>query len=231
MVNPLDVVFSYENNYESIEVTVVLTSCNRYDLLEQTIDSFLAYNTYTNIKDFFVIEDFYYNQNINRLIIKYPSIKFIINDQRIGQIKSIDKIYKNINTKYIFHMEDDWLFYRSGFIEESVEFLEKSENMNIIQLWLRERHDTNGHPVVGNLLSLNYVNEWHGFSFNPGLKRLSDYKILSSYEKAVQDYKSKYYFPNNPESIIGIIYKNLGYRAAISEKGFLRHIGYGRTVQ
>ena len=39
------------------EVTVVVTSCNRHDLLEATLDSFCRYNTYRGIKEIIVIED------------------------------------------------------------------------------------------------------------------------------------------------------------------------------
>jgi hypothetical protein len=38
------------------DVTLVLTSCGRQDLLERTLDSFFVYNTYP-IREFIVIED------------------------------------------------------------------------------------------------------------------------------------------------------------------------------
>ena len=41
---------------QSKEVTVVLTSCNRPDLLEKTLDSFFKYNTYP-ITTFNIIDD------------------------------------------------------------------------------------------------------------------------------------------------------------------------------
>ena len=38
------------------EVTVVLTACNRADLLEKTLDSFFKFNTYP-LKRFIIIDD------------------------------------------------------------------------------------------------------------------------------------------------------------------------------
>jgi len=38
------------------EVTVVLTACNRADLLEKTLDSFFEMNTYP-LKRFIIIDD------------------------------------------------------------------------------------------------------------------------------------------------------------------------------
>ena len=39
-----------------MEVTFVLTSCGRPDLLEKTLDSFLKYNTFV-IKNYIITED------------------------------------------------------------------------------------------------------------------------------------------------------------------------------
>ena len=47
-----------------------------------------------------------------------------LNRENIGQNASIDKMYKNVNTEYIFHCEEDWEFYKSGFIEDSLKVLE-----------------------------------------------------------------------------------------------------------
>ena len=41
----------------------------------------------------------------------------IFNENRQGQIKSVDYAYSMVETPYIFHLEDDWEFYESYFIE------------------------------------------------------------------------------------------------------------------
>lgn len=210
------------------DVTFVLTSCNRYDLLDITLSSFIRMNTYP-IKEFIVIEDGSYNPNLGILMSKYPEITWIINGQRIGQIKCVDRAYSMVNTDYIFHCEDDWEFYRPGFIETSREYLRT--NSGVIQLWLRERNDTNGHPIVPNtdLLSLNYENgAWNGFSFNPGLKRICDYRLIGSYGSVLN---SEEFSGQSGESNISCFYRDNGFRAAIAENGYVRHIGWGRRVQ
>ena len=154
-----------------MNVTVCLTSCGRQDLLEKTLKSFFEFNTYP-IERFIVSEDSGMFDVNEELQIMYPEIDFINNGYKQGQIKSIDSMYKMVETKYIFHMEDDWEFYRSGFIEYSMAKLEADPKL--INVWLREKDDTNGHTHFNGMVSLNH-NGWGGFTFNPTLKRLSDY--------------------------------------------------------
>ncbi|MBK6807259.1 MAG: hypothetical protein IPG84_21505 [Betaproteobacteria bacterium] len=46
-------------------------------------------------------------------------IELIVNDPPVGQMTSIDRAYALVDTPYVFHCEDDWRFFRSGFVEES----------------------------------------------------------------------------------------------------------------
>lgn len=209
------------------DTTIVITSCNRYDLLERTLDSLLKYNTYP-VKDVIVSEDGPMTQNIVNLMSKekYEGKEirwFFFENGKQGQIKSIDRVYSLVETPYIFHCEDDWEFYQSGFIEISKEIMDKYPK--VLQVWLRDKDDTNGHPHFNGIMAQNYLNEYHGFSFNPGLKRLSDYKLLGSYEAIANSSKHLHY-----ESAIGLVYKNQNYYAAITPTGYVRHIGDNRHV-
>ena len=47
----------------------------------------------------------------------------------------IDLAYSNVDTEWIFHCEDDWEFYREGFVEDSMALLEA--NPEALQVWLR----------------------------------------------------------------------------------------------
>jgi hypothetical protein len=181
------------------EITLVVTSCGRYDLLAQTLESFYKFNTYP-IKEVIVTED--WNQE--------------------SQVKSLDRAYARVKTPYIFACEDDWQFYKSGFIEESLEILEKYPK--ILQVWLREHNDTNGHPIVKlpqfdcETMKINW-GFWSGFSWNPGLRRLSDYQAIgSSYSKFGQ------------EHLVSKAYADMGYHAAITPFGYVRHIGWTRGL-
>lgn len=221
------------------KVTLAITSCGRMDLLEKTLISFFKFNTYPVFKTI-IIDDSGGNFDAKRISKCIPGkYEFIINKKNIGQIKSIDKLYKKIKTSYIFHCEDDWEFNRSGFIEESLQILKN--NKKIITVWLRAHNDTNKHPLTDfinlknakphKLLQKGYREIWHGFTFNPGLRRLADYLLLSPFQN------QKIVFPQKDKSIISevdlsIKYEKLGFRAAISsfEEGYMRHIGDGHHI-
>ena len=204
------------------KITFALTACNRPLLLEKTLDSFLEMNTYP-IEKYIINEDSGIPNVNDHLIKKYShlNIEWIINTKQLGQIASIDNMYSKITTEYIFHCEEDWLFTDKSFIEKSLEIMEN--NPKILTVYLRAQNDTNGHPVEKfseqyDLLKLGYKKKWHGFTFNPTLKRLSDYKLIGSYKSVGHEDK------------ISIKYKELGFRAAILKSKYVEHIGYNKHV-
>ncbi|QWD25384.1 glycosyltransferase family 2 protein [Polynucleobacter paneuropaeus] len=219
-------------------VTLVITSCGRETLLHKTCMSFGRFNTYP-LNEVILVEDGGINHN-SELIAKYlnvklEKIKIIKNRENIGQIKSIDIAYAEVSSEYIFHCEDDWEFYGEGFIEQSIDILEG--DANILCVWLRAHNDLNGHPIEpidfkaprGSkyfLIGLNFLKVWNGFTFNPGLRRISDYLAFGPYANAaiVHKFQGKYKIS---ESDLSIHYQKLGFRAAVlfNSKGYVRHIG------
>ena len=218
------------------DVTVVITSCGRQDLLERTIDSFLRCNTYP-VARFIVTEDSATAGINDKLKAKYAALPFlwIEESQRRGQLACIDDAYGRVATKYIFHCEDDWEFYDKGFVEKSRIILENCPG--VMQVWLRAEFDTNGHPLdpdeyaAGNgtekiefrRLSYGYTNgagnTWHGFSFNPGLRRLADYQAIGGYARY------------HDEVGVSYAYKSRLFSAVIlCGMGAVRHIGDERHV-
>jgi hypothetical protein len=207
-------------------IDVILTSCGRYDLLERTLESFYQYNDFP-VREFHVYDDGCKDaKEVERLAAKYPDIFFHMGDRRIGQIAAIDYLVQHVTTPFYFTCEDDWEFYRSGFIQDSISVMQ--EQGDIIQCWLREQSDTNGHPVIKyndrySLMSTKY--EWKGFSFNPAVRRLTDYEPYATI--ATFDPRD----PSSAERKIGEYYHNKGFRAAILPKGYVKHIGEGRGVR
>ena len=93
------------------KVILVITSCGRFDLLKRTLDSFFEKNTYP-IEKIIITEDSTEGKKLENLISQYenqenkPNFHLIINEVREGQLKSIDKAYKEVETEYIFHSVD-----------------------------------------------------------------------------------------------------------------------------
>ena len=199
-----------------------MTACNRPSLLEKTFDSFLEMNTYP-IEKYIINEDSGIPNVNDHLIKKYShlNIEWIFNTKPLGQIASIDNMYSKITTEYIFHCEEDWLFSDKSFIEKSLKIMET--NPKILLVWLRAQNDTNGMPVEKFSEEYDMLRgrnrKWYGFTFNPALRRLSDYKLIGSYMSVGHEDK------------ISIQYNTLGFRAAILKSKHVEHIGYGYHVK
>jgi hypothetical protein len=213
---------------QSKEVTCILTSCGRFDLLAVTLETFFKFNEYP-IKEFYIYEDSGQPVPIE-LKTLYPFIKWFEPKIRNGQIVALDTLWQAVETPYTFTMEDDWATYMGGFIEASMAILE--EHPKIMQVWLREKEDTNQHPVIytagqnyGIMASNNGL--WAGTCFNPSLKRKADYDLIKSYGKHTQFSQKQ---PWKAEAAISQLYNRLGFKAAILLQGYIKHIGYNRHV-
>lgn len=215
-------------------VTLVITSCGRLALLEKTLQSFDAFNTFP-INKVIITEDSG-DSAIHSIIPSHwkEYCEIIINNPKLGQIPSIDLAYSRVTTPYIFHCEDDWEFYRQYFIEDSLAILESNEN--ILQVWLRSFYfdirihypfiSQTNHTQINNLgyYTVTSENEKQcGFGFNPGLRRLADYHLVSPYSQ----YDTH---EDGAESYVSQLYKQQGKFAVILENDAVSHTGYGLHV-
>jgi hypothetical protein len=214
-----------------MDYTLVVTSSNRHWLLQQTLASFLS-TADIQPREIIVVED---SDAERPPCCPAHRVKFLSNGEARGQIYSIDRAYEHVNTPYIFHCEDDWAFRNTGYVQESLDILEKTPD--ILQVWLR------GIPSRLEILNTRVIYEcrpddrgfstvkWSwpgypdlpdglGFSFNPGLRRLSDYLRIGSYGRHVG------YDPQGcGEQAIAKLYSDMGYKAAILPYAHTYHTG------
>ncbi|WP_339497515.1 glycosyltransferase family 2 protein [Pseudomonas sp. EA_15y_Pfl1_P101] len=174
------------------DITLVVTSCGRFDLLKRTLESFDLFNT-ADIREVFITEDS--GDEAVRLAVPphwHSHCRFLINRPKLGQLASVDLAYASVKTPYIFHCEDDWAFYRPGFVEDSKAVLE--QRPDILQVWLRNYvYDLQVHSpyihlgpreVIGGVPCYPLLSdkpEWQGFSLNPGLRRIKEYRLCAPY--------------------------------------------------
>lgn len=225
------------------KVAFCLTSCNRLDLLEKTVDSFIEHNTYP-IHEWIIVED-----SGNALVHKTLRLwneqkwdnrfKLLCNKNNMGQAASIDRMYGQVQSEYIFHCEEDWEFYRGGFIEDSLKVLETQPK--VLQVWIRPKSDRILNPIeervftlpggvdVRRVLPVSFkikndilIENYMGFSWNPGLRRKKEWHIapINANFTRIQH-----------EHLIDLVYKKLGYMVVSLSKddndGYCKHIGWG----
>jgi hypothetical protein len=226
-------------------ITAVFTSCGRPDLLFKTLNSFHRFNDHT-ISRIIVVEDGLTAPSfLQSYRFETPS-SILSTGKQVGQIAAIDYAYSLVDTEYIFHVEDDWEFYKTGFISKSLRILKQEPRC--LQVWLRALTDTNGHKIEKEIfytksifnrkvpwrkLALGYQEVWNGFSFNPGLRRMSDYIRAGGYGKYLKVASSKADIHGFGELAMSMYYKNNNYFAAIladhSGQGYVRHLGENRS--
>lgn len=225
------------------DVTLVVTSCGRLDLLEKTLESFFRFNTYPIAKTIIVEDSGNTNLDFSKIknIINGPS-EIIINPTNLGQMKSIDIAYSKVETGYIFHCEDDWEFFKKGFVEKSFEILDADPK--IFTIWLRSHdekkiksrieYDTK-YPIGEDYYYLvidNPNKRWEGgFTLNPGLRKTSDAKKFYPYnDQPVAFVKAGLQLMG--EIDLKYYYREAGYRAAIASdpEGYMKHIGGERHI-
>jgi hypothetical protein len=206
--------------------SVVITSCGRFDLLRATLASLLP-NLDVRPQKIIIVEDSC-DPAVKSVAAEFDGdFEILVNDVKQGQIASIDRAYRAVSTPYIFHCEDDWEFFRTGFITESAALLQHVDKVSMVGL--RPREELN--PLIRKLPveRTDHVDffqydpalhpEYFSYSFNPGLRRLRDYEKFGPFA------------PLGHEPDISYVFKKAGFRMAGLENPAVRHIGWGRHIQ
>ncbi len=156
-------------------LTIILTSCDRFDLLVKTLDSFFALNSYPYIEFHIhndsekeipeVIKHRYFDKNITW----HTGVKR-------GLSASWDYLINLVKTEYFFNIEDDWYFSGNpNFIEESIELLKFYD-----QVWIRSNTD-HKHPlqlIRADIYKVLPNDDWCGFTFNPSVRKVSYWRAM-----------------------------------------------------
>ena len=218
-------------------VTMVLTACNRPELLRRTLESFVQHNTYPLDAAIIVeasgvpgVDDFAHE------LCPFP-LEIVYLPKRTPQVDAIDHAYGLVKTPYIFHCEEDWEFLAPSFIERSIAALHWPHG-KIFTVWLRPHHCTSGHPIaygepapVGCYMmdrAFSYETggggreEWAGVTWNPGLRLTSVARMFHPLRQ----------HGIGSENGLDRAMAALGYRAAILKHpgGHVTHIGWEHHV-
>jgi hypothetical protein len=207
-------------------VTMVLTSCNRLDLLEQTIKS-ISSEALDKIPKKILVDDSTDKDCFIRLKEENQNgylrgWSLLLNEEKLGQAGSIDRAYSEVKTEYVFHCEDDWGFDDYDFITPSIKILEKYDNLVQVTFRKDTPHPTHneiyeeGTDCAFRVLIPNY-NGWPGFTYNPNIFKFSAYKQIGRYL-------------GMSEKDVGIFYKNSQLFTAALEKRIVHHLGNNRHV-
>jgi hypothetical protein len=221
---------AFENRQPETNVTVTITSCGRFDLLQKTIESlFKTADAYLNIK----IYDDSANRDQQKQIIDAYSRRFdlYLGEERRGQAFGLDFLYSKVETPWLFHCEDDWEFIDTGYLQESAKVLNGDLSIMIVGLAIKQEYFRLGAAV--NLYEIQgariynhpkwRIDEkhgyWHGWVGSPNLKRTNDLKKFPKFSSVFDE-----------EEWDREVFGKSGYKSVWLEKCYVRHIGYGRSL-
>lgn len=216
-------------------VTLTMTSCKRYDLFEQTVNSLLH-----NVKDLYMVERFICiddnssKEDRKKMLENYPFIEFVFKrtDQK-GHVFSMNMIRKKLTPedKYIFHLEDDWVFLtRRNYIGNSIRLLKDNNgigqvlfNRNYAEL-VKDYAIEGGQVVAGGKYRIHEhqmppkykisCEYWAHFSFRPSIIRREVFDRVGAFNEVKHfemDYAQRY--------------TKLGYKSCFHNRIDLIHIG------
>ena len=204
-------------------VTVCITSCGRLDLLAHTLASFRAFNTGGR---YLINDDSGNDEVVARLRADYPFATVLAASHRLGLMGSIDRLYGQVETPYIFHLEDDWDIFGPVDWESAIAVLAAQPKTSQVcvrsseEMKPRYKRMARTFEVAGRTyreVPLTAHPEFHGWSSNPGLIRKALYDEFAPFAGTRHDQMSARI-------------KRAGYLMAYQLPGIARHAGHGRNV-
>ena len=221
---------------KSPTIILTMTTCKRFDLFQQTVNSIT--NTWTDIDmiDYwFCVDDNSSPEDRNQMKRKYNWIDYYMKGpEEKGHRKSMNIIWDKLNElrpKYWIHMEDDFRFHcRMDYIKTGIKYLEG----NIKQVLFNRNYGEQikdyailGHAPFGGVNeivlhdhksgSFNYPNchYWTDYSFRPSIIKVDAILELGNYDSPNQffekDYADRWY--------------GAGWRSAFFNRITCEHIG------
>ena len=169
------------------DVTAVITACGRPDLLRRALRSFVNHFD-APLRQLIVVEDSGTDCNA-ALAPEFPFVTWLVNATNIGQIASIDRAYALVKTAYVFHCEEDFPLLPGFKLDASRAILEA--HPHVFTVVLRGHGAPYGvdpaPPLAdGTVLTTPMSADGayaHAFTFNPGLRRMADYRRHGPYAR------------------------------------------------
>ena len=202
-----------------IKVMLTVTTCKRFDLFEQTVNSILKTWKDLSLVDYFLcVDDNSSSEDRIKMQTRYPFFNYYMkSSSEKGHRESMNIIWqklKELEPTYWIHMEDDWVYFKSeNYVTNAMKYLEKYEDQNVHQIVFNKIYglmmtdmDRTGAKLLEPGLLLHEKKEgvqgkncayWPHYSLQPSMVRTKVVLELGNYDSAntffERDYADKYY--------------------------------------
>jgi hypothetical protein len=223
------------------KITMTITSCRRYNLLERTLKSFFECCIDADcIEKIILIDDNSEPDDLHKInsllrSIGKPYLLLHKSDALKGHIEALNILYDLIKTDFLIHLEDDWEFkIKDTFITKA--FSVMATDNSIKQVLFRVNAEIMAVDQIKQntkdgieYIKYNYVGQhardkhnrpaWSGWNLNPALWNYSAIKTLG---KFVADKSNFEYFYSRQ-------FWKMGFKTAYFTVNFCEHIGEGNS--
>ncbi|MCP2039945.1 glycosyltransferase involved in cell wall biosynthesis [Neisseria sp. HSC-16F19] len=160
-------------------VTLCLTIGRRPELLRQTLDSLFAQDV--RFDHIIAVNDFGDVPTSEVFKALCPDGELVDLGRQVGHHAAVDAMYRRIQTPYVFHCEDDWLFDGDLMLDNAASLLTHPQ---INSVCLRRLPDFPFYEAEAEKIDvlqyqgvdycrLDHLHEqWHRYTFNPHLAKL-----------------------------------------------------------
>ena len=215
-----------------IRVMLTVTTCKRFDLFEQTMNSIKkTWKDLDQVDYFFCVDDNSSAEDRMKMQTTYPFFNYYMKSPaEKGHRESMNIIWnklKEVNPTYWVHLEDDWVYFKSeNYISRGIELLTKYENLNIHQLVFNRVYGlmmTDMERVSGRMLEPGVIIHekkdgvtgpncayWPHYSLQPSIVRtkvileLGNYDVDNTFFE--RGYADKYYAKGYQTMFLDSIY-------------------------
>lgn len=221
----------------SPKIFLSVTTCKRFDLFSKTMNSLLrTWSDLDAVDYFFCVDD--NSSEGDRALMRgfYPFFDFYMKGiAEKGHRASMNIIWNKLSAlkpTYWIHLEDDWLFFKSGsYVRDAVAFLDRSAtgihqvlyNRNYAEIYDWEL--TGGAPILGESRFIAHLHSdtiagrncgyWPHYSFRPSMIRVAPLLALGNYDSPNRFFERDY----------ADRWTTAGYRSAFFDEIRCLHIG------
>jgi hypothetical protein len=205
------------------DTTTFILSCNRLQVLDETIESFLKTRDY--VTKIVIVDDSAEQGVFETLVEKYGNFSDVICfPSNRSQWWAMDFMVSWCDTEYIFYLEDDWKLLQSGYLNASKQILRKYRDIGTVDISWRtfenEGIDSYDKTLIDNQFYYkklwritDYHLHWYGWIGSPNLKRRDDLILLGRVEKWHNEWN------------IDRRFKALGFKSVFLNGEYARHLG------
>lgn len=164
------------------QITAVITSCGRMRQLARLLESYRHFVDYP-IARLIMIEDAGDARAHGAAEAAGVTAEIHLAPRRVGQLASIDRAYAMVKTPWILHLEDDYVFLRTGYVQDALAVLQADPRISMAsgRAW-GDRFNGVAVPItrVGGvavrLPPRSAHPSWFGYAFHTGLRRRAEWE-------------------------------------------------------